>query len=169
MRDLQRKLAIRGLSSLGRCEPHVWASVEAVRRALEGDLSFDELADRDDPLAFAAGRGGLDRNTDAVFGPRPVGRVTRIMVTMPTEAADDPALARKFVGRGMEVARINGAHDGPDTWRRIAANVRAAGDETGRSCPIMMDLVGPKLRTGPLVPGPQVMRCKSPHATPVGS
>jgi pyruvate kinase len=160
MRDLQRRLAMRGLSSLGRCEPHVLASVEAVRRALDGDLSFDERADREDPLGFDAGRSGLDRNTDAVFGPRPAGRVTRIMVTMPTEAADDPALVREFVGRGMDVARINGAHDGPDAWRRMAANVRAACVETGRSCRIMMDLAGPKLRTGPLMPGPEVLRCK---------
>ena len=36
VRQLQRRLGERGLSSLGRCEPHVLATVESVRAALDG-------------------------------------------------------------------------------------------------------------------------------------
>src|SRR4051812_32558684 len=41
LRALQRALATRGLSSLGRCEPHTLATLDAVLRALgaPGDLA----------------------------------------------------------------------------------------------------------------------------------
>jgi len=89
-RSLQRSLGERGLSSLGRCEPHVLATVESVRAALDSTLSVPVPPD----LSFEAGRAALDRNTDALFGPRPQGRVPRVMVTLPSEAATDYQLVR---------------------------------------------------------------------------
>ena len=153
---LQRWLGARGLSSLGRCEAHVLATVESVRAALDG------TAPRFGPaiLSFEEGRAALDHNTDALFGPRPAGRVPRIMVTLPSEAADDYPLVRNLVSKGMDVARVNGAHDGPDEWERMARHVRAASAEVGRRCQISMDLPGPKLRTGPLTDGPQVLKLR---------
>ena len=156
VRHLQRGLAKRGLSSLGRCEAHVLATVETVRAGLEqrapvfgsGTLSFEE------------GRAALDHNTDSLFGPRPPGRVPRIMVTLPTEAADDYALVRRLVAEGMDVARINGAHDDPSAWERMALNVRKACTDVDRPCLVSMDLPGPKMRTGPLADGPQVVKLR---------
>ncbi len=156
VRLLQRRLGERGLSSLGRCEPHVLATVESVRAALFGKRpEFDPAT-----LSFEEGREALDRNTDALFGPRPPGRVPRIMVTLPSEAADDYLLVRYLVISGMDVARINGAHDGPHQWERMARNVRKASIEIGRPCKVSMDLPGPKLRTGELVEGPQVVKLR---------
>jgi pyruvate kinase len=60
----------------------------------------------------------------------------------------------------MDVARINCAHDGPTAWRAMADHVRQASRETGRSCLVAMDLAGPKLRTGPIQPGPQVVKLR---------
>ena len=85
VRHLQRWLGARGLSSLGRCEPHVLATVESVRAAIDGTAPTFGPAIQ----SFEEGRSALDHNTDALFGPRPAGRVPRIMVTLPTEAADD--------------------------------------------------------------------------------
>jgi len=155
-RSLQRSLGQWGLSSLGRCEPHVLATVQSVRSALDDSTSLAVPA----ALSFEAGRGALDRNTDALFGPRPRGRVPRVMVTLPSEAASDYQLVRRLVASGMDVARINGAHDGPAAWEEMAGNVRKASEEVGRSCRISMDLPGPKLRTGPLVEGPRVLRLR---------
>ena len=84
VRSLQRRLGQRGLSSLGRCEPHVLATVESVRRR----WTTRPAVPVPPALSFEAGRAALDRNTDALFGPRPRGRVPRIMVTLPSEAAD---------------------------------------------------------------------------------
>ncbi len=155
-RSLQRRLGERGLSSLGRCEPHVLATVESVRSALDSSMSVPVPP----LLSFEAGRAALDRNTDALFGPRPRGRVPRVMVTLPSEAATDYRLVRHLVSSGMDVARINGAHDGPDAWEEMARNVRKASDEAARPCRISMDLPGPKMRTGPLVEGPRVVRVR---------
>ncbi len=156
LRSLQYLLGQHGLSSLGRCEPHVLATVKSVRAALDHLPAPSSTG----PLSFQEGRGALDRNTDALFGPRPQGRVVRIMVTFPTEAADDYQMVHQLVAEGMDVARINGAHDCPAEWERMALNVRRASEETGRPCQISMDLPGPKLRTGPLVDGPRVVRLR---------
>jgi pyruvate kinase len=156
VRALQRQLSERGLSSLGRCEPHVMATLLAVSAAARGRRP--ELPP--DVPDFRSGRAALDANADALFGPRPEGRVPRIMVTLPTEAADDYELVRCLVSRGMDVARINGAHDGPARWEKMADNVEKAVAETRRSCRISVDLAGPKLRTGPLEPGPRVLRLR---------
>lgn len=154
VRHLQRALADRGLSSLGRCEPHVLASVRAVHRVLAGGGQVEEP----DTAGFERGRAALDVNTDALFGGRPEHRVTRIMVTLPSEAATSYALVRALGERGMDVARINAAHDGPPQWRAMAGHVRKAGEELGRSILVSLDLPGPKLRTGPLAEGPRVLR-----------
>ncbi len=42
----------------------------------------------------------------------------------------------------------------------MARNVRKASDEVDRPCRISMDLPGPKMRTGPLVEGPRVVRVR---------
>ena len=156
VRHLQRWLGARGLSSLGRCEAHVLATVESVRAALDGTAPHFGPAIQ----SFEEGRAALDFNTDALFGPRPPGRVPRIMVTLPTEAADQYPLVEHLVSLGMDVARINGAHDDPDAWERMARHVRRASSGTGRSCRVSMDLPGPKLRTGPLAEGPQVVKLR---------
>ena len=48
------------------------------------------------------------------------------MVTLPSEAADDPRVVDGLVDAGMDIARINCAHDDAEAWRRMAGNVRAA-------------------------------------------
>jgi pyruvate kinase len=151
---LQRRLEERGLSSLGRCEPHVLATLEATRAAAAGE----RVRLSPGTLGFGEGRRALDRNSDDLFGPRPAQRVPRIMVTLPSEAAVDGLLVRRLVAAGMDVARINGAHDDVETWRSMVTNVRAASLDVGRSCRISIDLPGPKLRTGALQPGPRVLR-----------
>ena len=60
----------------------------------------------------------------------------------------------------MNVARINCAHDDPTAWRAMAEHVRHASADVGRSCLVAMDLAGPKLRTGPIQPGPRVVKLR---------
>jgi pyruvate kinase len=155
VRGLQRCLAEHGLSSLGRSEPHVMATLEAIRAALAVPTGRQPRNHR-----FGAGRLALDANTDRLFGPRPARRVPRIMVTLPTEAATDQNLVQGFAQRGMDVARVNGAHDHPDDWEAMARNVADASEICGRPIPICFDLPGPKLRTGPIAEGPPVVRLR---------
>jgi pyruvate kinase len=80
------------------------------------------------------------------------------MVTLPSEAADDYTLIKEMLLKGMDCARINCAHDAPAVWLRIIDQIKQARRETGRRCRILMDLAGPKLRTGDIALGPPVMK-----------
>jgi pyruvate kinase len=149
IRPLQEHLARLGLSSLGRAESHALYSIEAVLHALGA------MTGRDDPWpspsgapCFDGGPAQLVANADVLLGPAPSGRTVRIMVTLPAEAARNPALVIALVSRGMNVARINCAHDDAPTWAAMAAAIREAVRITGRTCLVQMDLGGPKLRTG---------------------
>jgi pyruvate kinase len=99
----------------------------------------------------------FERNLEALLGSNPEGRNVEIMVTLPGEAATDYELVSALVDAGMDVARINCAHDMPAEWRAMIDNVRRAAEEAGRHCKVVMDLAGPKVRTGLLKPGPGVL------------
>lgn len=152
IRVLQTRLSAQGLSSLGRCEPHVLAAVDAViGRAGAGPAPMP----RDDVPRLVDGRSQLDENASLLLGPEREARSTRIMVTMPSEAAGAPALVARMVESGMDVARVNCAHDDHGTWASMVRHVRAVGEGHVR---VAMDLAGPKLRTGAIEPGPRVRK-----------
>jgi pyruvate kinase len=157
LRPLQGQLASLGLSAFDLAESQALLNVDTL-------LDVVGLLDRRDPLAGGAGlpldqgRSLLQAHTEALFGRAPVGRDVRIMVTMPGEASSDLALVRELITSGMDCSRINCAHDNPDVWTGILRHLRTATDETGRQCRVLMDLAGPKLRTGPVEPGPPVVR-----------
>ena len=97
----------------------------------------------------------LSRRAVRAFGPAAPGHSTRVMVTLPSEAASDPASVVELVEAGMAIARINTAHDDEAAWLSMAAHVREAARRCGRSVRIAIDLAGPKLRVGALPAGPQ--------------
>jgi pyruvate kinase len=151
VRMLQQALTPWGLSSLGRSESHVVASLDAVIATL-GALAGETTEAGHPPMhRFLRGERALTRQIDRTFGATQRERRVRIMVTMPSSAAEDYALIRTLLERGMDIARINCAHDTPDAWSRMIAHVRRAERETGYACRIHMDLGGPKARTGALL------------------
>lgn len=146
LRDLQRRLMARGLSSLGRIESRVLPALDAVGHALDCLVGRPRLA-APDPAAFFAGERRLEANTVALFGAARAHRRGRIMVTLPGSAADDAEMLPALVRAGMDVARINCAHDDPETWRRMATRARAAAAAAGTDLRVLMDIAGPKIRT----------------------
>ncbi|MBX9585219.1 MAG: hypothetical protein K2X87_33350 [Gemmataceae bacterium] len=160
LRPVQDTLAALGLSSLGRSEGGTLASVNAVLVALYRLTGRDPVAIPARPPSLAEGRRLLAERTGALLGPPPDGRSVRVMVTAPGEAADDYPLVRELVGAGMDCLRVNCAHDGPAAWGRMITHLRRAEAEVGRPCRVLMDLAGPKLRTGPLPPGPRVVKVR---------
>lgn len=159
IRDLQDRLARLGMSSLGRAESNVMASLDKVLGLLHRlcDRPWQVMSD-DEPAGYNSARRHLERNTAGLLGAPAAARPVRIMVTMPAEAATDYAMVQAMVRAGMECARINCAHDDASTWEAIARNVRTAAAEAGRPCRILMDLGGPKLRTALLESDPGVLR-----------
>jgi pyruvate kinase len=160
IRGLQADLARLGLSSLGRMEAHALASLDIVRHLLSlirGQPALPE-ASPSPPVSIDSGRAMLARHAAAILGPVSGAHKTRIMVTMPTEAADDPTLIRDLLARDMQIMRINCAHDSPEVWARMLQHLRQAEKRLGRRCKVSFDLAGPKLRTGPIEPGTGVVK-----------
>lgn len=161
LRPLQAGLADFGATRLSTTEPAVLGRLRAARQALGAfndeprKYRYSEIAD-----AFARADEILDEHADRLLGPALDETHSRIMVTLPTEAADDPEIVSGFIATGAELVRINAAHDDESVWLRMVDNVHRAAEEAGREVRIAVDLAGPKLRTGAIVPGPQVGRAR---------
>jgi pyruvate kinase len=160
IRGLQQDLSSLGLSSLGVLEPHVMASLNSVISILE-QLTEDEFSESpEEPVDFRTGPLLLRDHTRALLGVEPRERFVRIMVTMPSEAATNPQFVHDLLLAGMDVMRINCAHDGPEAWLAMIENLHLAERALGRVCRIQADLAGPKLRTGSIKLGGRVIKLK---------
>jgi pyruvate kinase len=148
LQALQSDLMPYGLSSLGRLEGRVLANLDAVIGALTA-LTGGVVPHYPRQRAFFRGERLLQANADELLGPRRQGpRDTRIIVTLPSEAAGSPDLMTALLRNGADVVRINCAHDSPEVWVDMIRNLRIAETATGRSARILADLGGPKVRTG---------------------
>ena len=149
-RAVQAALAEVGLSSLGRAESHVLVTLDRVDGLLSLALGepLHERGDEQTPVGFREGRFLLKQNTVALLGQGRRSRPSRIMVTLPTEAANDATFVEQLVAAGMDCARINFAHDDEGQWAAMVANVRKAERARDRDVRVVMDLPGPKIRTG---------------------
>ena len=160
IRELQEKLAHMGLSSLGGAEGNVMASVRAVQKALRAITTGQGYDLDEEHRKFEQSEQMQKVHIEDILGATPIGRDVRIMVTLPTEAADEYPLVRNLVNSGMDIARINCAHDDESIWLRAINNIDRAKNETGLNCRVVMDIAGTKLRTGDLLPGPGVLRVR---------
>ena len=115
----------------------------AVLSALVGGAESAKSPSRAD---FFAGEQRLAAASERLLGPAPANRYTRIMVTLPSEAASDADYVLDLASKGMEIARINCAHDDSEAWEAMARNIRRAGDHLGRKIAVLMDIAGPKIR-----------------------
>ncbi|NEM99381.1 pyruvate kinase [Pontibacter burrus] len=156
IRELQRELAQLGLSSLGRLEGHVLASLQAVRNQL-CYLAQCKPNKQSLPVRYFENQKLLTKHTESLLGELPPHRTTRIMVTFSSDLAKDYDLVERMLKAGMDCARINCAHDSPETWLAMIHNIRKAEKATGLPCSVLFDLMGPKLRTGELKTGPKVL------------
>lgn len=167
MRDLQGQLAALGLSSLGRAERHTRSTVQTVIKTLTALYSDQDCDLRNERRDIARSKEFLSDHTRDLLGDKPNGRSVRIMVTLSSEAATSYEFVSLLIDAGMDIARINTVHDDRATWVGIVENINRANAAKNRSCKIVMDLAGPKIRTGQLKPGPQVLRVR-PRRDPLG-
>ena len=75
----------------------------------------------------------------------PAVRRTKIVATL-GPASSSPERIGALIAAGMDVARLNFSHGGPDDHRERARLVRKLAAEQGRFVAIMGDLQGPKIR-----------------------
>jgi pyruvate kinase len=149
VRALQDELATWGLSSLGRSEGRILASLDTVAAVLAKllDQPVELSRARRSAAAFKLGERLLERHTRGLLGELEPDRATHVMVTLPERAETDQTFVDELLARGMTSARINCAHGTHDQWRAMVSRIRAAEAHTGHTCRVVMDLSGPRART----------------------
>jgi pyruvate kinase len=76
-------------------------------------------------------------------------RRTKIVATV-GPATSDPDAMHALLAAGADVVRLNAAHGSADVHAQRATQARAAASALGRSVGVLVDLPGPKMRTGPV-------------------
>lgn len=160
IRPLQQTLSRLGLSSLGRCEADALTALDRVIEVLHRLSAESQTPSATSPQLKDNAEEPLEAHTQALFGGQPPERGTRIMVTLPGEAAADYEQVKDMLNAGMDCARINCAHDTAQDWARMIEHVHRASRALSKPCAVLMDLAGPKLRTGLIDPAPAVLRLR---------
>ncbi|MBE0640032.1 MAG: hypothetical protein IH598_16060 [Bacteroidales bacterium] len=165
---LQENLRDFGLTPFDQIEPHVMRSLlltKVILQRLVGDIQpFNSRK----TISVKKSVKMLNKNTIALFGKKSGKRRTRIMVTMPQEAAFDQNIVTKSLKAGMDCVRINCAAYDADMWKKMIINIGNAKSGTNKDCRVIMDLAGPKIRTGTMIEGPKVIHIK-PSRDDVGN
>jgi pyruvate kinase len=157
---LQDQLRDLGLPSLSNVEAHVMKSLLTLSSILNHLVGNPVREKRKGIISIKKSKKILNRNTKLLFGYKSKKRRTRIMVTLPGSAGDDYIFVNHLMNLGMNSARINCAHDDSSTWRKMIDNIHESNDKLVKNCKIMMDLGGPKLRTGSMQAGPKIIHIK---------
>lgn len=165
LRELQLGLVRYGLSSLGRLEGHVLDALTKVRERLDDAIARGNPAAPPARTAAAAPTWEessrlLHEHTCALLGPRPPHRHVYVMVTAPGAAEVDDAWVERLLAAGMNLLRVNAAHEDEPAWSHIVSTARRVADAHGAQLKIAVDLPGPKLRTVILQAGPRVVKWK---------
>jgi pyruvate kinase len=149
IRPLQDKLHIVGLSSLQSSESHILRQLQAIQERLGKKFDKEDLSKCD----YHTARDLMQQRSERLFGPKRNPDIPYLMVTFDKGFLDNFQLIAKLLEAGMNIARINCAHDEKDVWENMIGLIRKASEKTGLPCNIYMDLAGPKLRTNLLGKG----------------
>ncbi len=152
--DLQLRLDDEGLSSLGMLEGHALVSIEQVLKHFGiSPLNNSSLCKINSKSAGLL----LEKRSKLIFGSPDKVRRTYIMVTLDSSDINQHELIEQLLENGMDIARINCAHNTDSEWKLIIKAIHEAEERlvrrekgTNRKCMILMDLGGPKIRTGPM-------------------
>ena len=149
LQDIQEDLINCGVSSLGLCEPHVLHTLDQVIATLQSSYigGLRNLSSNSTAICRSESKKILKKNINNLLGHKNNNHSTRIMVTIPSEAAWNEQLITDLLNQGMDCARINCAHDDKSVWHNMINNIHSAQKRTGKNCSILMDLAGQKIRT----------------------
>ncbi len=158
--SLQDDLTKLGLSSLGRSQSHLMDTIEKAINILSNLLQKENeiVLEENSFVTFDEAQELLLKNSE-IFGKNPEHEFkTKIMLTLPSEASTNPKLIEELAESGVNLFRINTAHDNDKAWNAMANTIKEINfklkDEN--KIKIYVDLAGPKIRTG------KIKRVKSP-------
>ena len=140
VRNLQVELHNLGLSSLTSSESHIMCQIQSVLERL-GKVYKSTHCNKNVLENFS-----LKQKSEKLFGEK-AADMPYLMVTFDKNFSYDLEYIQQLLDAGMNVARINCAHDDEMVWAGMIRNIRKAQEKTGKDCKIYMDLAGPKVRT----------------------
>lgn len=143
IRDLQDLLHKHGLSSLASSESHIRSQLQSILARLGKKYTAAET----DTCTYEYNLKQIGQKSKILFGEKIDPVIPHIMVTFDATFADNYSIIKNLLQNGMNVARINCAHDDESTWSRMIHHLKRACEYTGLHCKIYMDLAGPKIRT----------------------
>ena len=85
---------------------------------------------------------------------------TKIIATI-GPASNSKSVLKKLIDSGMNVARLNCSHGSHEEHERVINMIRSISEKMDRSVGILLDLQGPKIRTGKLKNGEPVLLKKN--------
>ncbi|KAK4800012.1 hypothetical protein SAY86_025377 [Trapa natans] len=121
-------------------------SIESVDKQRNGDFAINAMRRR---ASF---------NRERLFGTFHDRRPAHIMATVGVEATQSESLIPDLLNNGTTMFRINCAHGDSNLWYEIIRRVKHSSQVLEKPCRILMDLAGPKLRTGKFKAGPRVIK-----------
>jgi pyruvate kinase len=128
---------------LASSESHIHRQLQSILQRLGKLYSPADL----DACTYEYNIKQIGQKSKILFGEKTDPVTPYIMVTFDASFADNYAFIKNLLQNGMNVARINCAHDEEATWSRMIQNLKRACRHTGLHCKIYMDLAGPKIRT----------------------
>ena len=138
---LQKQLHFMGLSSLASSESHIKTQVINIMEWLgHKETTTNEIN-------ATTGLKQLQQNISTLFGKSEIDEAPPIMVTFSTDFGEDFQMMCDLLKNGMQIARINCAHDEEYTWVKMIENLKKAVAKMNMPCKVYMDLAGPKIRT----------------------
>lgn len=88
-------------------------------------------------------------------------RRTKIVATL-GPSTDEPKVLDALIEAGVDVVRLNFSHGTPDVHKRRAEIARQRAEAHGRHVGVIVDLQGPKIRTGKFINGSTILREGAP-------
>lgn len=182
MKQLKEDLSSIGLMNLETMNPYILSGLSSGIQLLENqkstsmvDIASSEIfsqrrlyQEKFGKLTIPAMRKKQYSNKELLLGPLRDNKTTQIMVTIDQEATKSETFVSDLLKAGASIVRINCAHGNPTIWTDIIRRVKRSSQMLEKPCRILMDLAGPKLRTGKLKPGPCVVKI-SPKKDAVGN
>jgi pyruvate kinase len=173
---LQEKLTEEGLASLAMSESNVLFSIEQVLKHFEiKPVDTSSLCKIEPQNA----RSLMRMRSKSMFGLIPDRRMTHIMVTLDSTDIYQYELIEQLLENGMDIVRINCAHNTAREWKLLIETLHSAEERLlnknkkrsrKRRCMILMDLAGPKIRTGSMERKVRPLQISSPkdiHGRPI--
>jgi len=149
LRNVHDHLSELGISSLRTCESYVMHNIISTLQLVKKLNGHEWQADQGlETIGYKASKKLLSKKTNQLFDTvKRDNRKTKIMVTMPLEAAHDRGIISNLLLHGMEIARINLSHGTKEEWLSMINHIKDLCQELDLDCLIYIDLSGPKIRT----------------------